>query len=88
MSQYQVVAPRVVSPLVTLQLNTQVGRFYPGSRLVMTAFDAQNLVNTVPQCVSLSTPIVPGAYVVVSRGYGCYPPYYPYGPFYRQQQDQ
>lgn len=73
---YQVVAPRVVSPYVTLQLNTKVGPFRAGSVLVVTTSYASNLVNNAPECVSLSTQIVPGAYVVVNAATGCYGPYY------------
>ena len=78
MSYNQVVAPRVVSSLATLQLNTKVGPFYAGSVIVVNPQYGRNLVNNAPECVSLSTPIVGGAYVVVRASNGCYNPYNPY----------
>lgn len=75
MSSARVVAPQVVSSLVTLQLNTKVGPFRAGSILIVTPEYGRHLVNTVPECVSLSTQIVAGAYVVVNASSGCYPYY-------------
>lgn len=74
----RIVAPQVVSSFVTLQLNTKVGPFRAGSVLVLTPSYARYLVDAVPECVSLSTPIVAGAYVVVNASNGCYPYYNPY----------
>lgn len=81
----QTVAPRVVNnSYVTLQLNTKVGPFLPGSTLVTSVSYASNLVNNAPECVSLSRPIRRGAYVVVNQSYGCYP--YEYTEFSHNNQ--
>jgi len=77
MSQ-QIVAPRVVSSFATLQLETKVGPFHAGSVLVVTPQYGRQLVNNAPECVSLSTPVVGGAYVVVRASNGCYGAYNPY----------
>lgn len=67
----RVVAPTAVSSYVTLQLNTRVGPFAAQQTIVVTPDFARNLVNNAPECVSLSTPIVAGAYVVVRASTGC-----------------
>lgn len=76
LSVARVIAPTAVSGFVTLQLNTQVGPFQAGSILVVTPQYGQWLVETVPQCLGLSRNIVPGAYVIVRQGFGCYPDYW------------
>lgn len=81
---YQAVAPqqvapqRVVTSSVTLELRTQVSQLGPGSIIYTDPYSANRFVNEAPQCVRLSQPIAPGAYVVVYAASGCYGPYNPY----------